>query len=97
MKVKYIDESDPLELINGKIYDVIFDHISVCGFSNGGCFASRIESNGYVENVIMQNCTTGSYYGVDYSTDLVWGRIAAKCSGRLVGVSYNGTRVGLVG
>lgn len=23
MKVKYIDESDPLELINGKIYDVI--------------------------------------------------------------------------
>lgn len=23
MKVKYIDESDPLELINGKVYDVI--------------------------------------------------------------------------
>ena len=23
MKVKYIDESDPLELLNGKIYDVI--------------------------------------------------------------------------
>lgn len=23
MKVRYIDESDPLELLNGKIYDVI--------------------------------------------------------------------------
>ncbi len=83
----------------GQIYDVVFDNINSRSYNYGGCFAGRILSGGLLENVIFINSKTYSTYTeCDYTIDdLVQGRIAARSAGTFIGVTYNGTGVGLIG
>lgn len=83
---------------SGKIYDVVFENITAASYNYGGCFAGEIRSGGYLENVVFVNCKTYSANEVDYTIDdVVQGRVAAVSAGTFVGVTYNGTAVGLVG
>ncbi len=82
----------------GKIYDVVFEHITAVSYNYGGCFAGSIRAGGYLENVVMVNCKCYSANETDYTIDdVIQGRIAAISAGTFVGVTYNGTAVGLVG
>ncbi len=82
----------------GKIYDVVFDNIKAVSYNYGGCFAGEIRSGGYLEDIVFINCKCQSANEVDYTIDdVVQGRIAAVSAGAFVGVTYNGTAVGLVG
>jgi len=82
----------------GKIYDVVFENITAVSYNYGGCFAGEIKTGGYLEDVAFINCKTYSANEVDYTIDdVVQGRIAAVSAGTFVGVTYNGTAVGLVG
>ena len=82
----------------GRIYDVVFEHITSIAYNYGGCFAGVIRSGGYLENVVFINSKTYSANEVDYTIDdVVQGRIAATSAGTFVCVTYNGTAVGLVG
>lgn len=83
---------------SGKMYDVIFENVNVNGHANGACFAGRMLSGSYIENVIFINCDTRDEYNEDHkSSDINWARVCCRCSGLMLGVSYNGTLVGLVG
>ena len=82
----------------GEIYDVVFENIKTISYNYGGCFAGTIRSGSYLENVVFVNCRTQSVNETDYTIDdVIQGRIAALSSGNFVGVTYNGTAVGLVG
>ena len=82
----------------GEIYDVVFENIKTTSYNYGGCFAGEIRSGAYLENVVFVSCKTYSANETDYTIDdVVQGRIAAKSAGTFVGVTYNGTAVGLVG
>ena len=82
----------------GEIYDVIFEGIKTISYNYGGCFAGVIRSGGYLENIVFVNCKTYSANETDYTIDdVVQGRIAATSAGTFIGVTYNGTAVGLVG
>ena len=79
-------------------YDVVFENIKAISYNYGGCFAGTIRSGGYLENVVFVNCKTYSANETDYTIDdVVQGRIAATSAGTFIGVTYNGTAVGLVG
>ena len=83
---------------SGSIYDVVFMNINSVAYNYGGCFAGRIIAGGYLENVTFIGCKTESANEVDYTIDdVVQGRIAAFSAGTFVGVTYNGTAVGLIG
>ena len=82
----------------GEIYDVVFENIKTISYNYGGCFAGTIRSGSYLENVVFVNCKTHSANETDYTIDdVIQGRIAATSAGNFVGVTYNGTAVGLVG
>ena len=82
----------------GEIYDVVFENIKAISYNYGGCFAGTIRSGSYLENVVFVNCKTYSANETDYTIDdVIQGRIAATSAGNFVGVTYNGTAVGLVG
>ena len=82
----------------GSIYDVVFENIKTVSYNYGGCFAGTIRSGGFLENVVFVNCKTYSANETDYTIDdVVIGRIAATSAGTFIGVTYNGTAVGLVG
>lgn len=84
---------------SGEIYDVVFDNITCLSYNYGGAFAGEILTGGYLEDVVFIHSNTRSTYTeCDFTIDdLVQGRIAAKSAGTFVGVSYNGTAVGLIG
>ena len=82
----------------GAVYDVVFENITAISYNYGGCFAGTIRSGGYLENVVFVNCKCYSANETDYTIDdVVQGRIAATSAGTFIGVTYNGTAVGLVG
>ena len=82
----------------GEIYDVVFENIKAISYNYGGCFAGTIRSGALLENVVFVNCKTYSANETDYTIDdVIQGRIAATSAGNFIGVTYNGTAVGLVG
>ena len=84
---------------SGKVYDLVFDNIRCLSYNYGGLFAGRILAGGYLEDVIIVNSKTMSTYTeCDYTIDdLYQGRVASRCGGTLIGVTYDGTAVGLIG
>ena len=82
----------------GEVYDVVFENVQSLSYNYGGLFAGRILA-GVVENVIMTNCKSMcTYTECDYTIDdLYTGRVAGMSAGRFTGVTYNGTKVGLIG
>ena len=82
----------------GEAYDILFDNISVNGASWNGAFAGMIGQAGIIENVSFINSTVKNAEGVDHPIDtLVTGRFAAKNDGTIVGCSFNGSILGLIG
>lgn len=83
---------------SGNAYDIVFDNISVTANSWNGCFAGMIGSIAVIENVSFINSSVKNAEGADYSTGgLTTGRFAAKCDGKMLGCSYNGSILGLLG
>jgi hypothetical protein len=82
----------------GEAYDILFDHITVNANSWNGAFAGMIGAAGVIENVSFINSTVTNAEGVDYSKGgLVTGRFAGKNDGIMLGCSYNGSILGLIG
>lgn len=83
---------------SGCAYDIVFDNISVTANSWNGCFAGMIGGISVIENVSFINSSVKNAEGADYSTGgLTTGRFAAKCDGKMLGCSYNGSILGLLG
>ena len=83
----------------GEIYDVVFQNIRTYSYNYAACFAGSIRSGGYLENIVFidskgESTVTETDFTID---DVIIGRIAATSAGTFVGVTYNGTAVGLVG
>ncbi len=82
----------------GEAYDILFDNISVNANSWNGAFAGMIGQAGIVENVSFINSEVKNAEGVDHSVDtLTTGRFAARNDGVMVGCSFNGSILGLLG
>ena len=82
----------------GEAYDILYDNISVNGASWNGAFAGTIGAAGIIENVSFINSTVKNAEGVDYNVSpLVTGRFAAKNDGTMIGCSFNGSILGLIG
>ena len=83
---------------SGRIYDVVFENITSNAYNYGGCFAGSILAGGYLEDIKFIDCKALSANEVDYTIDdVIEGRVAAVSAGTFVGVTYNGTAVGLIG
>lgn len=84
---------------SGQIYNVKFENMTSLSYNYGGCFAGEVLSGGYLEDVVFIRCVTHSTYTeTDFTIDdLVQGRIAARSAGTFIGVTFNGTAVGLIG
>ena len=83
---------------SGRIYDVVFENITSNAYNYGGCFAGSILAGGYLEDIKFIDCKAISANEVDYTIDdVIEGRVAAVSAGTFVGVTYNGTAVGLIG
>ena len=81
----------------GEIYDVKFENIKALSYNYAGCFAGVI-NGGLLENVQFHKCKTICANETDYTIDdVICGRVCATNAGTFIGVSYNGTTVGLVG
>ena len=83
---------------SGDAYDILFDNISVNANSWNGAFAGMIGSLSIIENVSFINSSVKNAEGADYSVNgVTTGRFAAKCDGKMLGCSYNGSILGLLG
>ena len=84
--------------ITGSVCDVVFDNITVSANSWNGAFAGMIGGMSVIENVSFINSTVRNAEGTDYPTGgLTTGKFAAKCDGKMLGCSYNGSILGLLG
>ena len=82
----------------GEAYDILFDNISINANSWNGAFAGMIGAAGVIENVSFINSSVKNAEGVDYNTGgLTTGRFVAKNVGVMLGCSYNGSILGLIG
>ena len=83
---------------SGEAYDLLFDNISVTANSWNGAFAGMIGVAGIVENVSFINSTVKNAEGVDYpAAGLTTGRFTARNDGKMLGCSFNGSILGLLG
>lgn len=83
---------------SGECYDLYFDNATINANSWIGAFAGVINSGAIVENVSFTNTTITNAEGLDYTKgNVVTGRFAGRNNGSALGISYNGSRVGLIG
>ena len=84
---------------SGHAYDIVFEKLNVKGYNRVAGFAYSSLAGSYMENIIMINCTVQNVNECDFTTSdgVSAARFVLSCAGSYVGVSYNGTIIGLVG
>ena len=84
--------------LNGEVYDVIFDNISVIANSWNGGFAGTMSVNAIAENIHFINSVVRNSNDVSYSTsENRTGKFTALNEGRMTACSFNGSIIGLIG
>lgn len=83
---------------SGRAYDILFDNIKVDANSWNGAFAGMVNTGAIVENISFINSKVTNAEGADYSTGgLKTGRFSASMEGKMLGCSFGGSILGLIG
>lgn len=83
---------------SGEIHDVTFSSIYVNGNNSLGILAGTITQNAVVENVTIKASEVTDIEGKHYSEgELTTGKLSAYCSGHVVGTTFNGSEINIIG